>query len=93
VAANPQTKPVDLGFESAENWLIQSTSTIASIFITQPVGWYSSNRPCEGDASKTSTQNDSPRGSIKPGANLTLAIALFSNSTHLRLVDLSFETS
>jgi len=27
VAANPQTKPVDLGCESAENWQLSSTST------------------------------------------------------------------
>jgi len=30
VAANPQTKPIDLGCESAENWQLPSTSTIAS---------------------------------------------------------------
>ena len=29
VAANPQTKPTDLGCESADNWLLPSTSTIA----------------------------------------------------------------
>jgi len=29
VAANPQTKPTDLGYESADNWQLQSTSTIA----------------------------------------------------------------
>ena len=29
VAANPQTKPVDFGCESAENWQLPSTSTIA----------------------------------------------------------------
>jgi len=39
VAANPQTKPVDLGCESAENWRLPSTSTIAVAIITQPVGW------------------------------------------------------
>ena len=38
VAANPQTKPVDLGCESAENWQLSSTSTIAIVIITQPVG-------------------------------------------------------
>jgi len=37
-AANPQTKPVDLGCESAENWQLSSTSTIAIIIITQLVG-------------------------------------------------------
>ena len=41
VAANPQTKPVDLGCESAENWQLSSTSTIAVVIITQPVSWYS----------------------------------------------------
>ena len=29
VAANPQTKPTDLGCESTDNWLLPSTSTIA----------------------------------------------------------------
>jgi len=29
VAANPQTKPTDLGHESANKWLLTSTSTIA----------------------------------------------------------------
>ena len=38
VAANPQTKPIDLGCESAENWQLSSTSTIAIVIITQPVG-------------------------------------------------------
>jgi len=28
VAANPQTKPTDLGCESADKWLLPSTSTI-----------------------------------------------------------------
>jgi len=36
VAANPQTKPIDLSCESAENWLLPSTSTIAIVIITQP---------------------------------------------------------
>jgi len=35
VAANPQTKPIDLGCESAENWQLSSTSTIAIVIITQ----------------------------------------------------------
>jgi len=38
VTANPQTKPVDLGCQSAENWQLSSTSTIAIVIITQPVG-------------------------------------------------------
>jgi len=29
VAANPQTKPTDLGCESADKWLLPSASTIA----------------------------------------------------------------
>ena len=48
VAANPQTKPIDLGCESAENWQLSSTSTIAIVIITQPVSWYSFYRPTEG---------------------------------------------
>jgi len=38
VAANPQTKLIDLGRESADNWQLPSTSTIAIVIITQPVG-------------------------------------------------------
>ena len=37
VAANPQTKPVDLGCEYAENWQLSSTPTVAIVIITQPV--------------------------------------------------------
>jgi len=38
VAANRQTKPIDLRCESAENWQLPSTSTFAIIIITtQPV--------------------------------------------------------
>jgi len=35
VATNPQTKPTDLGCESAENWLLLSTFTIAIVIITR----------------------------------------------------------
>ena len=48
VAANPQTKPVDLGCESAENWLLPSTSTVAIVIITQPISQNSFYRPVEG---------------------------------------------
>jgi len=48
VAANPQTKPVDLGCESAENWQLSSASTIAVVIITQPVSWHSFYRPTKG---------------------------------------------
>ena len=48
MAANPQIKPVDLGCESAENWQLSSTSTIAIVVITHPVGWYSFYRPTKG---------------------------------------------
>ena len=41
VAANTQTKAIDLGCESAENWQLPSTSTIAIVIITQPVSWNS----------------------------------------------------
>jgi len=34
VAANPQIKPIDLGCESAENWQLPSTSTVAIAIIT-----------------------------------------------------------
>ena len=44
----PQTKPVDLGCESAENWQLPSTSTVATVIITQPVSWYSFDRRMEG---------------------------------------------
>jgi len=37
VADNPQTKPINLGYESAEKWQLPSTSTIAIVIITQPV--------------------------------------------------------
>jgi len=33
-----KTKPIDFGCESAENWQLQSTSTIAIVIIAQPVG-------------------------------------------------------
>jgi len=38
----------DLGCESAENWQLPSTSTIAIVIITQPVSRYSFYRPTEG---------------------------------------------
>ena len=34
--------------ESAENWQLSSTSTVAIVIITQPVGWYSFYRPSKG---------------------------------------------
>ena len=37
VAANPETKPIDLGCDSVENWQLPSTSTVAIVIITQPV--------------------------------------------------------
>jgi len=37
VAANPQTKPIDLSCESAENGQLSPTSTIAIVIITQPI--------------------------------------------------------
>ena len=50
VAANPQTKPVDLGCESAKNWLLPSTctNTIAIVIITQPISSYSFYHPTKG---------------------------------------------
>jgi len=37
-----------LGCESAENWQLSSTSTIAIVIIIQHVGWYSFYRPTKG---------------------------------------------
>ena len=48
MAANPKTKPIDLGCESAENWLLPSAYTVAVVIITQPVIWISFYRPTEG---------------------------------------------
>jgi len=48
VAANPQIKPIDLGCESAKNWQLPSTSTIATVIITQPISRYSFYCPTEG---------------------------------------------
>ena len=48
VAANTQTKPVDLGCECAENWQLSSTSTIAIVIINQPVSWYFFYHPTKG---------------------------------------------
>ena len=48
MAANPQTKPIDLGCESAKSWQLSSTSTIAIVIITRPISWYSFYRPTEG---------------------------------------------
>jgi len=48
VASDPQTKPIDLGCEFAENWLLPSTSTIAIVIIIQPISWYSFYHPTKG---------------------------------------------
>ena len=48
VAANTQTKPIDLGCESAKNCQLPSTSTIAIVDITQPLSWYSFYQTTEG---------------------------------------------
>ena len=48
MAASPQNKPVDLGCESAKNWQLSSTSTVAIVIITQPIGLYSFYRPMKG---------------------------------------------
>ena len=45
MAGNPQIKPIDLG---CENWQLPSTSTVATITITQPKSWYSFYHPKEG---------------------------------------------
>ena len=51
VPANPQTKPSDLGCESANKWLLPSTipyPPLPFVIITQPESWYSFYRPTEG---------------------------------------------
>jgi len=53
MAANPQTKPVDLGCESAENWLLPSTFTIAIVIITEPV-----HRRCDSNQGPLTPQSD-----------------------------------
>jgi len=53
VAANPQTKPVDLGCESAENWQLSSTPT-ATLRI-EPADIHTGVNPA-GDAGDTSPQ-------------------------------------
>ena len=41
MAANLHTKPIDSGCESAKNWLLPSTSSIAIVITTQPISSYS----------------------------------------------------
>ena len=41
VAANPQTKPTNLGCESTDKWLLPSTSTIAICYYYSAKSWYS----------------------------------------------------
>ena len=41
MAANLHTKPIDSGCESAKNWLLPSTSSIAIVISTQPISSYS----------------------------------------------------
>ena len=41
-------QPPDLGCESAENWQLLSTSTIAMVITTQSISWYSFYRPTKG---------------------------------------------
>ena len=44
----PSDQASRLGCESAENWQLSSTSTIATVIITQPASWYSFYRPTKG---------------------------------------------
>ena len=48
LAAKLQIKPVDLGCESAKNWQLPFTSTVAIFIITQPISWHSFCQPMEG---------------------------------------------
>jgi len=44
----PSNQASHLGYESAENWQLSSTSTIAIVIIIQPASWYSFYRPTKG---------------------------------------------
>jgi len=77
VAANPKTKPIDLGCEFAENWLLPSTPTIPIVIITQPVGWYSFYRPTEGG--RLSRPRHCSKGA-QPVPKVYIAAALLINS-------------
>ena len=44
----PPDQASRLGCETAENWQLSATSTLAIVIITQPVGWYSFYRPTKG---------------------------------------------
>ena len=79
VAANPQTKPIDLGCESAENWQLPSTSTIAIVIITQPVNLYSFYRPTEGG--RPSRPRHCSKGACSPCPRLYIAAAVAINAT------------
>ena len=48
MAANPYTKLIDFGCQSAENWQLPSTSTIAIVITTQLISWYSFYRRTRG---------------------------------------------
>ena len=48
VAANPQTKPTDLGCESADNGCYHPHPPSPFVIITQPESWYSFYHPTEG---------------------------------------------
>ena len=48
VAANSQTKPTDLGCESADKCLLHPHPPSPYVIITQPESWYSFYRPTEG---------------------------------------------
>ena len=66
------------GCESAENWQLSSTSTIAIVIITHPVGWYSFYRPTkDGRLTRPST-------AIKvhsPCSRLYITAAVATNTT------------
>jgi len=77
LAANLQTKPTDLGYESAENWLLPSTSTVAIVTVTQPVSWYSFYRLSGVDLS-TAVKVHSPRPRLYIAAAVTMNTTVWS---------------
>jgi len=81
--ANPQTKPIDLGCESAKNWLLPSTSTIAIVIIAQPVSWYSFYHPTK-DGRLSRPRNCSKVQS--PCPRLHIAVAVMINATNCSVI-------
>ena len=80
-AADPQTKPPDLGYESACR-LLSSTTAIAVIFVTQPEMCYSFNVPRRVEGSVDFTQGStqlSPLSTFSPSTPVWLILHKFAD--------------